>query len=270
MVATWRKSFSLSSSTLRQFVLKALQRFVPSLPQVVSSLPQFVSSLPQFLSSIPMKMVDFCLTVITFINQFLNQMISTSFLDRRLCLCLCHFQDLCHQDNANYCQFPNQVISNVYQQELGEQMEAISQFRNGLQEVTIWLFHTFYELFWIYWFRVLIDFFFARMKFWLILFWYFWNLIRFRVAASTGRMTSPGCRERPKLKRSSPPITNHLHHHRRTKITFSANHQWVPKTSSVRRHCRPVSFCASGKFLRVFTKLSIKWNLNINLRVNKF
>ena len=60
-----------------------------------------------------------------------------SLLDRCLCLCLCHFQDLCHQDNENCCQFPNQVISNVYQQELGEQMEAISQFRNGLQEVTI-------------------------------------------------------------------------------------------------------------------------------------
>ena len=40
----------------------------------------------------------------------------------------------------------------------------------------------------------------------------------------------------------------------------------VPKTSSARRHCRPESFCASGKFLRVFTKLDI----NINLRVNNF
>ena len=30
------------------------------------------------------------------------------------------------------------------------------------------------------------------------------------------------------------------------------------------------SFCASGKFLRVFTKLAMKWSLNINLRVNKF
>ena len=38
----------------------------------------------------------------------------------------------------------------------------------------------------------------------------------------------------------------------------------VPKTSSARRHCRPESFCASGKFLRVFTKLHIKCSLNIN------
>ena len=43
----------------------------------------------------------------------------------------------------------------------------------------------------------------------------------------------------------------------------------VPKTSSARRHCQPESFCASGKFLRVFTKLPIKCSLNINLRVNK-
>ena len=32
----------------------------------------------------------------------------------------------------------------------------------------------------------------------------------------------------------------------------------VPKTSSARRQCRPEGFCASGKFLRVFTKLPIK------------
>ena len=43
----------------------------------------------------------------------------------------------------------------------------------------------------------------------------------------------------------------------------------VPKTSSARRHCRPESFCASGKFLRVFTKLPIKCSLKINWRVKK-
>ena len=30
------------------------------------------------------------------------------------------------------------------------------------------------------------------------------------------------------------------------------------------------SFCASGKFLRVVTKLTIKQSLNINIRVNMF
>ena len=39
----------------------------------------------------------------------------------------------------------------------------------------------------------------------------------------------------------------------------------VPKTSSAHRHCRLESFCASGKFLRVFTKLAIKWSLNIKV-----
>ena len=43
----------------------------------------------------------------------------------------------------------------------------------------------------------------------------------------------------------------------------------VPKTSLARWHCQPESFCASGKFLRVFTKLPIKCSLNINRRVNK-
>ena len=36
--------------------------------------------------------------------------------------------------NSNI-KYSNQVISNVYQQELGDQIEAIAQFRNGLQEV---------------------------------------------------------------------------------------------------------------------------------------
>ena len=32
----------------------------------------------------------------------------------------------------------------------------------------------------------------------------------------------------------------------------------------------PESFCVSGKFLRVFTKFTTKWSLNINIRNNKF
>ena len=40
--------------------------------------------------------------------------------------------------------------------------------------------------------------------------------------------------------------------------TQKGHHVRVPKTSSARRHCRTESFCASGKFLRVFSKLDIK------------
>ena len=42
------------------------------------------------------------------------------------------------------------------------------------------------------------------------------------------------------------------------------HHSRVPKTLSARRHCRPESFCESGKFLRVFTKLPTKFSININ------
>ena len=38
----------------------------------------------------------------------------------------------------------------------------------------------------------------------------------------------------------------------------------VPKNLLASWHCQPESFCASGKFLRVFTKLPIKCSLNIN------
>ena len=38
----------------------------------------------------------------------------------------------------------------------------------------------------------------------------------------------------------------------------------VPKTLVARWHCHLESFCASGKFLREFTKLPIKCSLNIN------
>ena len=37
----------------------------------------------------------------------------------------------------------------------------------------------------------------------------------------------------------------------------------VPKAPSARRHCRPESFCASGKFLRVCTKFTLKSSQNI-------
>ena len=38
----------------------------------------------------------------------------------------------------------------------------------------------------------------------------------------------------------------------------------VPETSLAGWHHRPEIFCASGKFLRTFTKLPIKCSLNIN------
>ena len=43
----------------------------------------------------------------------------------------------------------------------------------------------------------------------------------------------------------------------------------VPKTSSARRHCRPESFCSSGKFLQLFKKLPKECSLNINWRVKR-
>ena len=84
---------------------------------------------------------------------------------------------------------------------------------------------------------------------------------RCRLGASSGKLVTDECAQLEHNTSASiykrALVYNDHNINRKTKSTTQAQAR-VRKSPLARRHCQPESFCASGKFLRVYTKLTLK------------